>query len=96
MGSHSKVNDKLAHHAGPNCFAVFALEDVPEFVELTSKLVFCFSPAACCNNLCLDLAPANTYNGHVMAAHCQTYSIKVAVELVYQLLTQFDSSSCLL
>jgi hypothetical protein len=50
---------------------------VPEFVELTSKLVFCFSPMAYSNNICLDLAPLSKYDGHVVAAHCQTHAIKV-------------------
>ncbi|PNF23323.1 hypothetical protein B7P43_G17104 [Cryptotermes secundus] len=70
---------KTLYDGGPNCFALFALEDVPEFIELTNKLVFCFSPAAYWNNLCLDLTPANMYEGHVVAAHCQTYSIKNAI-----------------
>lgn len=83
----------MVRHAGPNCFAHLALEDVPEFVELTNKLVFCFSPAAYWNNLCLDLAPANMYDGHVVAAHCQTYSIKVPVGLMHQNFTRLNSSS---
>ncbi|XP_069696226.1 neurobeachin-like protein 1 isoform X2 [Periplaneta americana] len=67
---------KTLYDGGPNCRSLFALEDVPEFIELTSKLVFCFSPAAYWNNLCLDLAPTNKYDGHVVAPHCQTFSIK--------------------
>ncbi|KAJ9577825.1 hypothetical protein L9F63_025312, partial [Diploptera punctata] len=67
---------KMLYEGGPNCQALYALDDAAEFMELTSKLVFCFSPAAYFNNLCLDLAPSNKYDGHVMAAHCQTYSIK--------------------
>jgi len=64
-------------HVGPSCFALFAPDDVPECVELTSKLVFCFSPMAYSNNVCLDLSPLSKYDGHVMAAHCQTHAIKV-------------------
>lgn len=70
-------HEQLVCPAGPNCHALFTLEDMPESLELTNKLVFCFSPAAYWNNLCLDLAPSNKYDGHVVAAHCQTYSIKV-------------------
>ena len=56
---------------------MFAPDDVPECVELTSKLVFCFSPMAYSNNICLDLAPSSKYDGHVVAVHCQTHAIKV-------------------
>jgi hypothetical protein len=43
--------------------------------------------------MCLDLAPANMYEGHVVAAHCKTYSIKVPVGLMHQNFTQLNSSS---
>jgi hypothetical protein len=67
----------LFFHVGPSCFALFAPDEVPECVELTSKLVFCFSPMAYSNNICLDLSPLSKYDGHVMATHCQTHAIKV-------------------
>jgi hypothetical protein len=59
---------------------------VPEFVELTSKLVFCFSPMAYSNNICLDLAPMSKYDGYVVAAHCQTHSIKVPASHIASIL----------
>ncbi|XP_067013553.2 neurobeachin-like protein 1 [Anabrus simplex] len=70
---------KSLHEGGPNCHSLFALEDQPDYTELSSKLVFCFSPAACWNNSCLDLASANKYNGHVIATLCHTKSVKDVV-----------------
>lgn len=70
---------QLFCHVGPSCFALFAPDDVPEFVDLTSKLVFCFSPMAYSDNICLDLAPMSKYDGRVLATHCQTHTIKVPV-----------------
>jgi len=70
---------RLLHQTGCNSRALFVTDSASptDFQDMANRLVFCFSPAACWNNLCLDLAPGNKYDGHVVATQCQTLNIKV-------------------
>lgn len=68
---------RLLYQQGPNWRGLFSSEEGADLSELVARLVFCFSPAACWDNLCLDLAPGNKYDGHVVATQCSTLGIKV-------------------
>ncbi|GLG93298.1 Neurobeachin [Gryllus bimaculatus] len=70
---------RTLHDGGPNCKALFWQDEMPEFTEICSKLVFCYSPSACWDNVCLDLSPACKFSGHAGSSPCHTTSIKNVV-----------------
>ncbi|KAK3926892.1 Neurobeachin-like protein 1, partial [Frankliniella fusca] len=70
---------RLLFQQGPNWRGLFSSEEGADLSDLVNRLVFCFSPASCWDNLCLDLAPGNKYDGHVLATQCSTLGIKTAV-----------------
>lgn len=74
----STINIKTLFDAGPN-FAQIIANDLIESFDMGSRFVFCFSPTACANGLCLDLAPGNRFNGHVIESYCRAVSIQVNV-----------------
>ncbi|XP_049530577.1 neurobeachin-like protein 1 isoform X2 [Anopheles darlingi] len=74
----TNVNLKSLFEVGPNVASVLAT-DVIESFDMASKFVFCFAPSACYDGLCLDLAPGNHYNGHLVANVAQTLSIQNAL-----------------
>ncbi|XP_075227690.1 neurobeachin-like protein 1 [Lycorma delicatula] len=67
---------KTLHDGGPNCRSLFSLEDSPEHLVLSSKLVWCFSPAACWEGQCLDLAAAGKFSATAVARLCHTQTLK--------------------
>ncbi|KAE8751100.1 hypothetical protein FOCC_FOCC002185 [Frankliniella occidentalis] len=73
---------RLLFQQGPNWRGLFSSEEGADLSDLVNRLVFCFSPAACWDNLCLDLAPGNKYDGHVLATQCSTLGIKLTSVLL--------------
>uniref|UniRef100_A0A1B6DB47 Neurobeachin-like protein 1 n=1 Tax=Clastoptera arizonana TaxID=38151 RepID=A0A1B6DB47_9HEMI len=67
---------KALYDGGPNCRLLFSPEDHPDMLVLNSKLVWCFSPAACWDNVCLDLAISNKFTAKVTARQCHIHTIK--------------------
>lgn len=82
----SSLNLKALFDAGPN-FANIIATDLIESFDAGSRFVFCFSPAACADGLCLDLAPGNKFNGHVMENYCHALSIQDSLSGVGGVLT---------
>jgi neurobeachin-like protein 1/2 len=74
----TSINVKQLFDAGTN-FANLLAVDLIESFDLGSKYIFCFSPSACFDGLCVDLAPGNRYNGHIMAHYCQSLSIQDSI-----------------
>uniref|UniRef100_A0A182N771 DUF4704 domain-containing protein n=1 Tax=Anopheles dirus TaxID=7168 RepID=A0A182N771_9DIPT len=74
----TNVNLKGLFEAGPNVANVLAT-DIIESFDMASKFVFCFAPNACFDGLCLDLAPGNQYNGHLVASVAHTLSLQNAL-----------------
>ena len=73
------TNIKTLIDAGVN-FASLVSQDIEQY-DLTSKFVFCFSPSACHEGLCVDLKPGDKFNGHSIAKFCQTIKIQVLIFL---------------
>ncbi|KFB43539.1 AGAP003395-PA-like protein [Anopheles sinensis] len=71
----TNVNLKSLFEAGPNVANVLAT-DIIESFDMASKFVFAFAPNACFDGLCLDLAPGNQYNGHLVASVASTLSLQ--------------------
>uniref|UniRef100_A0A182W0M1 DUF4704 domain-containing protein n=1 Tax=Anopheles minimus TaxID=112268 RepID=A0A182W0M1_9DIPT len=74
----TNVNLKSLFEAGPNVANVLATDMIESF-DMASKFVFCFAPNACFDGLCLDLAPGNQYNGHLVASVANTLSLQNAL-----------------
>jgi len=47
-----------------------------------SKIIFCYSPSAYNDGLCVDLAPGSKYNGHVVAKHCRTIALQDCINCI--------------
>lgn len=71
----SSISLKALFDAGPN-FANVIASDLVESVDASSRFVFCFSPTACADGLCIDLAPGNKFNGHVIENYYHASSIQ--------------------
>uniref|UniRef100_A0A182K234 DUF4704 domain-containing protein n=1 Tax=Anopheles christyi TaxID=43041 RepID=A0A182K234_9DIPT len=74
----TNINLKNLFEAGPNVANVLATDMIESF-DMASKFVFCFAPNACFDGLCLDLAPGNQYNGHLVASVANTLSLQNAL-----------------
>uniref|UniRef100_A0A6B2EDM8 Putative lysosomal trafficking regulator lyst n=1 Tax=Phlebotomus kandelakii TaxID=1109342 RepID=A0A6B2EDM8_9DIPT len=48
----------------------------------TSKVIFCFSPSACCDNVCVDLSLGKKYSGHTVAKFHHVITIQDAVKSI--------------
>lgn len=72
----NNINLKSLFDVGPNISNILA-NDLIESFDMGSKYVFCFSPSACHDGLCIDLAPGNQYNGHVVSTICRSITIQV-------------------
>lgn len=70
---------------------LFSLEDSPEHLVLSSKLVWCFSPAACWEGQCLDLAAAGKFSATATARLCHTETLKVSMSYSIGFSLIFDS-----
>ncbi|XP_040150983.1 neurobeachin-like protein 1 isoform X2 [Anopheles arabiensis] len=74
----TNINLKSLFEAGPSVANVLATDMIESF-DMASKFVFCFAPNACFDGLCLDLAPGNQYNGHLVASVAHTLSLQNAL-----------------
>ncbi|XP_053679026.1 neurobeachin-like protein 1 [Anopheles nili] len=74
----TNVSLKNLFESGPNIANVLATDMIESF-DMASKFVFCFAPNACFDGLCLDLAPGNQYNGHLVASVANTLSMQNAL-----------------
>lgn len=82
----SSINLKALFDAGPNVANIIATDLIESF-DVGSRFVFCFSPTACADGLCLDLAPGNKFNGHLMESYCRAVSIQDSLNGVGGVLT---------
>ncbi|RZF48161.1 hypothetical protein LSTR_LSTR009850 [Laodelphax striatellus] len=67
---------KTLYDGGPNSRDLFILEDSADHLVLSSKLVWCFSPAASWRGHCLDLAAAAKFSATAVVRHCHTKALK--------------------
>lgn len=67
-------------------FASIVSQDIEPY-DLSSKYVFCYSPSACHNDVCLDLVPGNKYNGQFVGKLCKTTKIQDAINSIGGLAT---------
>lgn len=74
------LNVRTLFDAGPNLSAIL-LQDY-EQNDLGSRYVFCFSPSGCYDGYCIDLAPSNKYNGHVVAKYIKAITIQESINSV--------------
>lgn len=74
----STINLKQLFDAG-STFANIIATDLIESFDVGSRFVFCYSPTACSDGLCLDLAPGGRFNGHVMENYCRAVSIQDSI-----------------
>ena len=74
----TSISVKSLFDAGPNIANILA-SDLIESFDMSTKFIFCFSPSACHDGLCIDLAPGNFYNGHIVANHSRAISIQDSI-----------------
>ncbi|XP_039288398.1 neurobeachin-like protein 1 isoform X2 [Nilaparvata lugens] len=68
---------KTLFEGGPNSRDLLMVEESAEHMGLSSKLVWCFSPAASsARGHCLDLAAASKFSATALATHCHTKPFK--------------------
>lgn len=71
---------KTIFDAGIHFSSIFSQDN--DLLELTSKFVFCYAPAAYTHNTCLDLIPSGKYLGLLQAQHCQIVKIRDTINSV--------------
>lgn len=71
---------KTIFDAGIHFASIFSQDN--DILELTSRFVFCYSPAAYMHNTCLDLIPSGKYLGLVQAQHCHIIKIRDTINSV--------------
>ncbi|KNC29634.1 hypothetical protein FF38_00632 [Lucilia cuprina] len=71
---------KTIFDAGIHFSSIFSQDN--DILELTSRFVFCYSPAAYTHNTCLDLIPSGRYMGLVQAQHCHIVKIRDTINSV--------------
>lgn len=65
--------------AGPHFASTLVSQDI-EANDMTSKFIFCYSPAACHDGVCLDLCVGDKFNGISAAARpCRTMKLQDAI-----------------
>ncbi|XP_069067022.1 neurobeachin-like protein 2 isoform X2 [Pleurodeles waltl] len=69
---------KALHCSGPNS----QIKPESELSELTNKLLLCYTPQACKNNICLDLSPNHLYDGRLTGHKVVNWDIKDVVNCV--------------
>uniref|UniRef100_A0A1B0DMF1 DUF4704 domain-containing protein n=1 Tax=Phlebotomus papatasi TaxID=29031 RepID=A0A1B0DMF1_PHLPP len=67
--------------AGPKVTSIFSQESETTDAA-TSKVVFCFSPSACCDSVCVDLSLGKKYTGHTVAKFHHVIAIQSAVRSI--------------
>lgn len=75
----ASLNVKSLFDAGPNLSMLLCNEYEN---EMGSRYVFCFSPSGCSDGYCIDLAPGNKFNGHVVAKYTKTITIQEAINSI--------------
>lgn len=76
----ASLNVRTLFDAGPNLSTIL-LQDY-EQNDLGSRYVFCFSPNGCYDGYCIDLAPGNKFNGHVVAKYNKAITIQESINSV--------------
>ncbi|KAM7358806.1 neurobeachin-like protein 1 isoform 2-T3 [Cochliomyia hominivorax] len=74
------TNLKTIFDAGIYFTSIFSQDN--DILELTSRFVFCYSPAAYTHNTCLDLIPSGKYLGLVQAQYCHIVKIRDTINSV--------------
>lgn len=74
------TNLKTIFDAGINFTSIFSQDS--DILELTSRFVFCYSPAAYMHNTCLDLIPSGKFLGLVQAQHCHIVKMRDTINSV--------------
>lgn len=72
--SEPTTNLKTIFDAGLHFASIFSQDN--DVLELTSRFVFCYAPAAYHNNTCLDLIPPGRFAGLTQTQHCRTTKIQ--------------------
>ncbi|KAG9477212.1 hypothetical protein GDO78_002552 [Eleutherodactylus coqui] len=87
---------KALYLAGPNSLNPWKSQDT-ELTDLPSKLLVCYTPKACGNNICLDLSP-NLFHGRLTGNKIVNWDIKDMINCIGGLSTLFpllEQISCL-
>ncbi|XP_074841359.1 neurobeachin-like protein 2 isoform X2 [Carettochelys insculpta] len=71
---------KVLFSSGPNVTS--PLKPEGDFLELSSKLLLYYTPQACKNNICLDLAPNHFFDGRLTGHKVVNWDIKDVVNCV--------------
>lgn len=72
--SEPTTNLKTIFDAGIHFASIFSQDN--DILELTSRFVFCYAPAAYSNNTCLDLIPPGRFLGLTQAQYCRIIKIQ--------------------
>ncbi|XP_059607349.1 neurobeachin-like protein 1 [Phlebotomus argentipes] len=72
---------KNAVEAGGRIASVVS-QDSESHDGATSKVVFCFSPSACCDSVCVDLSLGKKFTGHTVAKFHHVITIQDAVKSI--------------
>lgn len=72
------TNIKTLVDAGANFASSLVSQDI-EANDMTSKFIFCYSPAACHDGVCIDLCVGDKFNGLSAARMCRTMKLTDAI-----------------
>uniref|UniRef100_A0A8C8SSA1 Neurobeachin-like protein 2 n=1 Tax=Pelusios castaneus TaxID=367368 RepID=A0A8C8SSA1_9SAUR len=71
---------KVLFSSGPNVTS--PLKPEGDFLEISSKLLLCYMPQACKNNICLDLSPNHFFDGRLTGHKVVNWDVKDVVNCV--------------
>ncbi|BFF98031.1 neurobeachin-like protein 1 [Drosophila madeirensis] len=66
--------------AGMNFSSIFSQDN--DLLELNSRFVFCYAPAAVWHGSCQDLIPGGKYPGRISAQHCKIVKIQETINSI--------------
>ncbi|EDW34755.1 GL12834 [Drosophila persimilis] len=66
--------------AGMNFSSIFSQDN--DLLELNSRFVFCYAPAAVWHGTCQDLIPGGKYPGRISAQHCKIVKIQETINSI--------------
>lgn len=76
----ASLNVRSLFEGGPHMSTVLANEYAEN--ELTSRYVFCYAASGCSDGYCIDLAPGNKYNGHVIAKYNKSITVQESINSI--------------
>uniref|UniRef100_A0A8C4NEY2 Neurobeachin-like protein 2 n=1 Tax=Eptatretus burgeri TaxID=7764 RepID=A0A8C4NEY2_EPTBU len=75
------VHLKALHRAGPNNHFPFRAPEV-ELLDLPSKMLLHYTPKACHNLMCLDLAPSQLFDGRLTGKTVVNWDVKDVINCI--------------